>query len=60
MTLIVSSTIFLSTGPSFITVRFSLSAQLLSRDFSFYYHDKESGRGKSKKGAERNGGQEAW
>jgi hypothetical protein len=56
--LVVSSAVFLSVGPSLITVRFGSSEQLLSRGFSFRHDDDDGGScGKSereRKGTERN------
>jgi hypothetical protein len=48
---VVSSTVFLSVGPSLIAVRFGSSFQLLSRGFSFRY-DGEGGRWKREKEGE--------
>jgi len=49
---VVSSAVFLLVGPSFITVGFGSSEQLLSRGFSFRHDGGEGGRWKRKEGRE--------
>jgi hypothetical protein len=50
-----SSAVFLSVGPSLITVGFGSSEQLLSRGFSFRHDGGEGGRGKGEKEGEEAG-----
>jgi hypothetical protein len=47
--LFVSSAVFLSVGPSLITVRFGSSEQILSRGFSFRHDGGGGGRWKREK-----------
>ena len=50
MPALVSSAVFLSIGSPIVTVGFSLSEELLGRDFSFHHDVGKGGRGKSEKG----------
>jgi hypothetical protein len=55
----ISSTAFVSVGPSLITIRFSSSEQLLNRGISFRCGG-EGGRGKGEKEGEEGSGIKAY